>query len=170
MFLCNISMEQSPWEAHKCSAGCKVHHIFMQPKVLSPCSQELTTFLYPGPDETNLQLGFPSRLLPSGFLIKTVYKFLFFHVSATCPAHRITLVMFLVRNTSHKIVACDWALQACVMRPPARGQCRKCACNSSIWLDVHGTGYLWLVFMIVFVCTKWTVNASCPDNVCLWYL
>jgi len=67
---------------------------FMQPKVLSPCSQKLTTFLYPETDETNLQLGFPSRLLPSGFLIKAVYKFLFFHMCATCPAHHITLIMF----------------------------------------------------------------------------
>jgi hypothetical protein len=56
-----------------------------------PCSQELSTFPYPEPDETNVQLAFPSRLFSSGFLVKAVYKFLFFRVCATCPVHHMSL-------------------------------------------------------------------------------
>jgi hypothetical protein len=58
-----------------------------------------------------MSLTFPGRLLPSGFVMKAVYKFLFFRVCATCPAHHMSLdlttLTMLVRSTSHKIVACD---------------------------------------------------------------
>jgi hypothetical protein len=62
MCLYNSSIWQSPSEAYSYSAGCEDGHIFMEPKNLLSCSQELTTFPYRDPDETNVQLAFPGSV------------------------------------------------------------------------------------------------------------
>jgi len=69
-----------------------------------------------------LCLGLPSRLFPSGFPTKTLYTSLFYHISATCPAHLI-LLDFITRTilgeeyTSLPPSLCSFSQLPCYLVP-----------------------------------------------------
>jgi hypothetical protein len=84
----------------------------MKPESTMPCSEGPATFLSPESDQfdflksiliLHLRAGLRSELLSSGFANKSVYKFRFSHIRATCP--------FLLSLP-------DWSTHASKILPP----------------------------------------------------
>ena len=70
---------------------------YPEPEQSSPCAPQPTSWRCTLILSSQLCLGLPSDLFPSGFPTKTLYAPLLSHICATCPAHLI-LLDFLTRT------------------------------------------------------------------------